>query len=80
MLVHRYRQQQRFHETLLSTVDPSEASQRKYYEEVLEGYRQAMFPYVHRTRETERERTRKALEEAFRRGPIIIRNGRIENG
>jgi hypothetical protein len=80
MLVHRYRQQQRFHETLLSTVQAGDPETKKYYEEVLEGYRQAMFPYVHRTREDERERTRKALEAAFMKGPIRVRDGRIENG
>lgn len=79
MLVHRYRQQQRFHETLMGTIQAGDPNQAKNFQEILEGYRKAMFPYVHRTEETERERTRKALEAAYLGGPIIIRKGRIQN-
>jgi hypothetical protein len=79
MLVHRYRQQQRFHETLLSTVTAGNPATQEYYTEILDGYKHAMFPYVKRVQVAERDRTRELLEAAFMKGPIRVVGGRIEN-
>lgn len=80
MLVHRYRQQQKFHETLISAVDVGDKDNREYYKKLVDGYKGAMFPYLAKSLEQERQRTKEALEKAFTRGPIIIQGGRIING
>jgi len=80
MLVFRYRQQQRFYETLMSTIDLSAPGLRAHYDELLAGYKNVLFPYVQRSIDVERNQTRNALDKAFLAGPVYIRDGRLVDG
>lgn len=77
MLVFRYRQKQKFYEAVMSTIDASAPTMQKYYEEMYNGYRQAMFPYVEKTANVDKQRALQALEAAFAAGPIRIQGGAI---
>lgn len=77
MLVLRYRQKQKFYETMLTTVDTGNPDHRKFYEESLEQYKEAMFPYIAKVAEDERARTRQILDSAFTQGPVVIKNGTL---
>lgn len=79
MLVHRYRQQQRFYETLLGGAPAGDPANQEYRKKLMDGYRQAMFPHIHRTQESELARTKAVLDSAFMSGPIRVVGGRIEN-
>ena len=81
MLVFRYRQRQRMYEAVLSTIDLSGGSnQVKFYEEVMEEYKKAMFPYISRALEDEKARIKRVMDRAFLRGPIKIVGGQIMEG
>lgn len=77
MLVFRYRQKQRLYETVISAIDLSSPAQAKFYESTLADYKQAMFPYVNRAVQDERERTKSLMDRAFLKGSIKLFNGSI---
>lgn len=77
MLVLRYRQKQKFYETMLTTVDTGNPGHQKFYEESLEQYKESMFPYITKVAADEKDRTRRLLETAFMRGPVVIRDGTL---
>lgn len=79
MLVLRYRQRQKFYETMLTTVDTSNPDHKKFYEESLEKYKEALFPYINKTAADENQRIRQILDSAFLNGPILIKDGTIQN-
>lgn len=81
MLVFRYRQRQKLYEAVLATVDLGGGpNQVKFYEEVMEEYKKAMFPYISKTLEDEKARIKRVMDRAFLRGPIKIVGGQIVEG
>lgn len=78
MLVMRYRQRQKFYETMLLTADTSNPAHKQFYEDSLNSYREAMFPYISKVESDEKERTKKFLDKAFADGPILIKDGAIQ--
>lgn len=78
MLVQRYRQRQKFYETMLLTVDTANPAHQNFYEESLNHYKEAMFPYITKVAEDERGRVRRILDSAFLGGPITIKDGVLE--
>lgn len=80
MLVFRYRQKQRLYETVISAIDLSTPAQAKFYETALADYKQAMFPYVPKAVQADRDRNKALMDRAFLRGPIKIVNGAVVEG
>lgn len=80
MLVHRYRQQQKFHEAILSSLEAGSPVTKDLFKETVDAYRRAMFPYIHKTLEDEAARTRRILDQAYAQGPVVIKNGQIVSG
>ena len=79
MLVQRYRQRQKFYETMLATVDTSNPAHNKFYEECLNHYKEAMFPYIRKQADDYSRKAREVLEKAFTGGPLVIRDGVLQS-
>ena len=65
----RYKSEQEYYRTLLIAMPDSALKEKQ---EVLDKYRQALYPYVQRAEGTTQQRIKAVLDRAYAQGPILI--------
>lgn len=67
VLVQRYRAEQEYYRTVAALYEDGDKRQEAFTE-----YRNALFPYIVRSSNTEMEQVRAILDDAYAQGPIVI--------